>query len=236
MGERLGTSDWLNTMKVVDLYNRTDVDGAVNNVQRPKSQPHPGTRRIKSDLADNYIPEKHPNLNRFRVPDSLKGATDAAAGGGDVAKNEERDKQIAVEGGEKIIGLPATDKDLRKDLREVLLNTTRKPFNNINKYSKLEELDKLEAAMDFKGTYTDVFRSEHEKRIHEYTEAKKKFVGPPFKTHFGKASQLPLRESGVVGADGKYPDQPTGMAPLAVDWNLFVKTEPDPTGPKWKYC
>ena len=76
----------------------------------------------------------------------------------------------------------------------------------------------------------------HQKQIYEYNEAKKKFIGEPFRTHFGKASSIPLRPEGVVGSDGKYPKQPTGMvAPLAVDWNMFVEQgEPRKGGPKWK--
>ena len=91
-----------------------------------------------------------------------------------------------------------------------------------------------ELTMDFKGTYTEMYRSEHEKQIHEYNEAKKKFIGAPFRTQFGKASQIPLRPEGVVGSDGTFPHQPKGMAPLAVDWNLFLKPEPSHGGPTWK--
>lgn len=221
-GRRPGTSnDWLKTMRTMNLYDHGDDGEQQGRRPRPKSQPSVGTRRIKSDLADNFIPEKHPNLNRYRVPDSLK-RNDAAA--------DAVEEKGAVQLDDTV---PVSENENGEDLPEVLLKTTHKPFNNLSKYDKLEELDKLEAAMDFKGTYTDVFRSEHEKQIHEYTEAKKKFVGPAFKTHFGKASQLPLRASGVVGSDGKYPDQPKGMAPLAVDWNLFLKKSPDPAGPKW---
>ena len=66
--------------------------------------------------------------------------------------------------------------------------------------------------------------------------AKKRFMGEPFKTHFGKASSIPLRAEGVIGGDGKYPKQPSGMvAPLAVDWNMFVdRGEPPKGAPTWK--
>jgi hypothetical protein len=231
--DRPGTSNgWLNTMKTVNLYEHMHTDGSdVVDVHRsrPKSQPNSDMRRIRADLANNFLPERHPNLDRYRVPEGAKASTAVDANNGKEKGNRNDDTTAGATRLDDTLPVAGND-----DVREVLLNTSHKPFNNLSKYDKLEELDKLEAAMDFKGTYTDVFRSEHEQRIHEYTEAKKKFIGPTFKTHFGKASQLPLRSNGVVGADGKYPDQPKGMAPLAVDWNLFLKTSPNPTGPKWK--
>ena len=123
-------------------------------------------------------------------------------------------------------------------IQQVVISTVEKPFNNNAKYRDMEKADKMAETMHtpFAGTYTEQYRSEHEKQIYEYNEAKKKFIGEPFRTHFGKASSIPLRPEGVVGSDGKYPKQPKGMvAPLAVDWNMFVEQgEPRKGGPKWK--
>ena len=159
-------------------------------------------------------------MNRFRKPDDCK-RDDRACQGSCNNTEQETDGLVGVT-------------EFTKGHREIMLHSVKKPFNNIEKYSKLEELDKLEQTMDFKGTYTDVYRSEHEKQIHEYNEAKKRFIGPPFRTQFGKASQIPLRAAAVIGSDGKYPDRPKGMAPMAVDWNLFLSNGPDPVGPKWR--
>ena len=182
----------------------------------------PELRDIKASLSDNFIPEKHPNLNKFRVPEGLK----KHGGDGNVkCKKKRRDKDTSTAEGqteEKVMdGAPTTS----IALKQLVISTVEKPFNNNAKYRDMEKADKMAETMHmaFQGTYTEQYRSEHEKQIYEYNEAKKKFIGEPFKTHFGKASSLPLRPQGVVGGDGKYPKQPSGMvAPLAVDWNMFV--------------
>ena len=86
----------------------------------------------------------------------------------------------------------------RKTIKSPIMKETSavRPKSNYKKLlHKFEKEDKAAREQKtYQGAYTDIYRSAVEQEIHDYNEAKKKFVGPPFRGYSGKASQIPLRE------------------------------------------
>jgi hypothetical protein len=106
-----------------------------------------------------------------------------------------------------------------------------KPYSLAKRFEKLasENLDPtVNEAGEYVGLYTEVYRSALEREIHDYNEAKKTFVGPPFRSFSGVASAIPLRKEGQIRAQGSYPQAPPpGVGDvLAADWNMgFLQRE-----------
>ncbi len=87
----------------------------------------------------------------------------------------------------------------RKTIKPPVLreSSTARPKSNYKKLQKKFEKEDKERREQktYQGTYADIYRSPIEQEIHDYNEAKKKFVGPPFRGYSGKASEIPLRKT-----------------------------------------
>ena len=72
-----------------------------------------------------------------------------------------------------------------------------RPKSNYKKLQKKFEKEDKERREEktYQGAYTDIYRSPVEQEIYDYNQAKKKFMGPPFRGYSGKASEIPLRKA-----------------------------------------
>eukprot|EP01038_Epipyxis_sp_PR26KG_P008612 gene8612-11641_t len=108
----------------------------------------------------------------------------------------------------------------------ILPTPSNKPFSNYNNIQKKIEKMQKENDEDYQGAYREPQYGYHEKEIKEYVKSKEKFIGGTFKTHFGKASAIPLRQEGAIRGQGFYPERkPLNMPEnsIAADWLLFGK-------------
>ena len=94
-----------------------------------------------------------------------------------------------------------------------------KPLCN---FQKFEEMNYTEQNEEYKGMFKSVFRTPLEKELHDAFIQKQKNVGPTFKSYFGKASEIPLRQEGMIRGAGPFPDAPEFGFPemKAKDWAM----------------
>ena len=107
----------------------------------------------------------------------------------------------------------------------VYIDGVNKPFSNIKKYNALSTKDIADSNGEYKGMYSQVYLSPHERIIHDYAETKKKFISEkPFLTSFGVRSAIPLRDEAQIRPHGQFPGTPDGYHAVshlpAADWNI----------------
>jgi len=187
-----------------------------------------GTRDQYSSLAGAmksgaFLPLKHPVPPRERPVEAPPPSPPKAKGA----------KGKAAQQAEPVPVLVPAQPQPQPPLKVVVTSgpDSCKPYNLAKRFDKLasENLDPtINEAGEYVGLYTEVYRSALEREIHEYNEAKKSFVGPPFRTFSGVASAIPLRKEGLVRPQGSYPKAPPpGLGDvLAADWNMgFLQRE-----------
>ena len=94
-----------------------------------------------------------------------------------------------------------------------------KPLCNFQKFEEMSHDDQHE---EYKGMFKSIFRGALEKELHDAYLAKQKNVGPSFKGFSGKASEIPLRQEGLIRGAGPFPETPEFGFPImkAKDWAM----------------
>lgn len=81
-----------------------------------------------------------------------------------------------------------------------------RPYSNYKNYEKkIAEIEDEVTHGEYKGVFRGGYLTPYERERKEYKDAKEKFLSGTFKTHAGKASQIPLRSNGGVQPHGPYP-------------------------------
>jgi len=164
-----------------------DVSLEQRRVLRP-STAEPGIRS-STDVRDYFLPRCHP-VRKVRIPELL----------------DKRGNKLALQPQQEVRH-PATN-DLHSNLPTprqsavVVQVPNHLPFSNHKKYEKMTRTNAMAESIrePYEGVYTQPYRSEHEKYVHEYTMSKQKFLGGSFRGYSGVASEIPLRPAHVIGS------------------------------------
>jgi hypothetical protein len=81
--------------------------------------------------------------------------------------------------------------------------SVHRPYSSYKKYQNMDCTDQSNKREEFLGTYTQPYMTPREAEIKEHKNRRAAFIGGSFKTTFGKASQIPLRQEGVIRPSGK---------------------------------
>jgi len=146
--------------------------------------------RNNVDVGDHFLPRCHP-VRKVRIPEL-------------VDKRGNKIPQPAAKNQVPERGEFNSQSDVPKPSQSTVILQAHSilPFSNHKKYEELAKAEALAEAMrePYEGIYTEPYRSEHEKFLHEYTMSKQKFLGGTFYGYSGIASQIPLRPSNIIGS------------------------------------
>lgn len=103
----------------------------------------------------------------------------------------------------------------RSNTHDEIVFLTPKDNKPLCNFQKFEEMTYNEDNEEYKGVYTSVFRTPLEKELHDNHISKQKNVSNnPFKSFFGKASEIKLRQEGLIRGAGLYPEAPEFGFPI----------------------
>lgn len=86
---------------------------------------------------------------------------------------------------------------------EVVRPKSSKPYSTKAKFDEIVEKEKM--TKEYLGVFRGGHLSAYDKERREYVSRKTRFIAGTFKTHHGKASEMPLRQDGGVRAHGAFP-------------------------------
>lgn len=225
-------TSWLGAMIQKDLY-----DVYINAPPRAGSRARPHTASVghrdaysalSSSMKDEHLPPRHPVPPPARIaepptsPVKSKKPTKKPA-----AAPVDGDGSLAGSSLASSLGRPSAQVQSFAPIKKVIIipgQEAARPHNTYKKFVRMGEVDpQIGQDGDYLGKYTEVYRTPLETEIHAYNQSKKSFLAGPFKTHFGVASQIPLRQEGQIRPNGAYPDSaPLGVPAWAVaqDWTM----------------
>jgi len=214
--------------------------------------------QLSSAMKDEHLPTRHPMPPRPRVVDAppakspSKKRQGGAAGDPKANTKDQITNRHGIAAALSAGGSLATS-SLDSDGRPIPFVPQKQPIqkvvvipgqdaskfhNTFRKFERMGDVDvTVNEAGEYVGQYTEVYRSQLEHDIHEYNESKKSFVAGAFKTHFGKASVMPLRKEGGIRPHGSYPQSaPLGIQNVAAyDWNMLVDEDASKrVGGQWR--
>lgn len=172
---------------------------------------------IAATLSEHHFPHKHPNSARMaskHAGENMTPSPPKAPQGGSRGTTSQGKKRGEHE--DYSLYAPFTHEE-KLDVNATVIQVPSRhtgPFNNMKKFDKMDEkilasqvnISKHKLKVPYEGAYrgTNGFQTERERELERTKLAKSKNIGGSFRTAFGAASVLPLRESGVVQGSGPY--------------------------------
>eukprot|EP00602_Paraphysomonas_sp_CaronLab_P004901 CAMPEP_0185026638 /NCGR_PEP_ID=MMETSP1103-20130426/10977_1 /TAXON_ID=36769 /ORGANISM="Paraphysomonas bandaiensis, Strain Caron Lab Isolate" /LENGTH=696 /DNA_ID=CAMNT_0027560287 /DNA_START=242 /DNA_END=2332 /DNA_ORIENTATION=- len=94
--------------------------------------------------------------------------------------------------------------DSQEPVRTVRVRpSSSKPYSTAKAFERLVEEENMQK--EYVGTFRGGYLTPYERDRKEYINSKKNFVGGTFKSYFGKASEIPLRQEGAIRPNGPFP-------------------------------
>ena len=166
----------------IDYRNEPGGISGIENSRQGRASTPEVTSKSKAELQQSFLPRNHP-VRKTHIPELVDRKGNKIGPSSIKAPNAMNDNDIVP-----------------KQVVTLKIGSSQ-PFSNHRKYEQIRKEDATEDPhAPYEGTYTQPYRSEHENYIHEYTLSKQKFLAGPFQSYFGRASQIPLRSEGQVGA------------------------------------
>jgi hypothetical protein len=165
---------------------------------------------ISARLVENHLVYKHPNSARMSSKHAGKNMSPPKADGRGPSAQSSREA-----GKDYSMYAPFTHQEkLNCDPMPIQLPSHHTgPFNNLKKFETMDEKIMADVALSqsgkklkvpYEGAYKGSFQTERERDMAAAKLAKEKFLGGSFKSAFGVASAIPLRDKGVVQSTGPY--------------------------------